>query len=73
MSDHETITLVGGPASGQQMQWDGGDMLEVAERPPCTFKNASAAFATLMATKHLYRRDPVERDVFRWQSGESAG
>lgn len=71
MSDFETITLVGGPASGQQMCWDGGDALEVAERPPVRLTSATPAFVELMITKHLYRRDPVERDVFRWQNEES--
>jgi len=67
MTDHENIHLIGGPAHGTEMVWDGGNIVEVAEKPPTTlFGNATEKFRELMVRRHRYQRDPVERDLFRY-------
>jgi len=68
MSDYEIITLINGPAHGTEMAWDGGNVVEVAEKPPTTlFGNATQKFRELMVKRHTYIRDPVQRDRFVWQ------
>lgn len=69
MPDYEIIRLVGGPANGREQAWDGGDFLEVVEVPPIRLTSATPAFRALLNTTHTYRRDPVERDLFRWVMG----
>lgn len=63
----ERITLIGGPHHNTDMKWDGGDYVTVQTQPPAPLlSNATKAFRDLMVTTHRYRRDPVERSLFRW-------
>lgn len=66
--DYEEIQLVGGPADGRLMPWDGGNYVTVQEQPPTTlFSNATEAFRKLMVKSHTYIRDPIQRDRFVYQ------
>lgn len=68
MSDYEEIQLVGGPADGRLMAWDGGNFVEIFEKPPTTLMSAATEkFRQLMVKKHIYHRDPVQRDRFVYQ------
>jgi len=63
MSDYEQIILVGGPADGRMMPWDGGDYVGVPA-PLSPFKispYASKAYKELLLKSHTYtyRRDGV--------------
>ena len=49
---YETIELVGGPAHGELRSWDGGNYLEVVEKPPFKVFEKSPIYFT----KHTYRR-----------------
>jgi len=67
MTDFERIRLVGGPHNNVDMKWDGGDYVTLTRPLPTTLlSNATKAFRDLMVTTHSYRRDPTQRDVFRW-------
>lgn len=65
--DYEEIQLVGGPADGRLMLWDGGNYVTVEETPTTLFSNATEAFRELMVKRHTYVRDPVQRDQFIYQ------
>lgn len=67
MSDYEEIQLVGGPADGRLMPWDGGNYVTVEEKPATLFSNATAPFRELMIRRHTYIRDPIQRDRFVFQ------
>lgn len=65
---YETITLVGGPCDGETRSWDGGNWLEVKEKPTTKlFGRATAAFREAMIRTHLYSRDAEDRSRFVYQ------
>lgn len=67
----ERITLKGGPADGQQMFHDGGDYVEIAEKPRFTLSlNYKRKANMLPIRKHQYRRDPENRDMFHHLKGD---
>ena len=57
MLDGERIRFRGGPLDGSGVDWDGGDFYEI----PLADTTAHEA------AKHLYRRNPEQRDTFEWQ------
>lgn len=66
--DFEEIQLVGGPADGRLMPWDGGNYVTIKEAPPTTlFGNATKEFRELMVKSHTYIRDPIQRGRFVYQ------
>lgn len=65
---HEVIHLVGGPADGQTLAWNGGDWLEQIERPAIKLSLVGKAIPeTVSYITHLYRRSSKDRTVFVWQ------
>lgn len=55
--DTETVFLVGGPADGDFITFDGGDWWEFEEAPPATLSNATPTIRELAIKQHTYKRD----------------
>lgn len=66
------VFLDGGPEHGKIVGWDGGDRMEVAERPEMRFSN----FAHPLAARNLtfkrgwYIRSSTRPQVMEWQGWE---
>lgn len=68
MSDYEEIQLVGGPADGRLMPWNGGNYVTVEEAPRSNvLPMATSALRELLKKTHTYIRDPMRRDQFVYQ------
>lgn len=66
MSDAEQITLLGGPSNGKQIDWDGGDFVEL---PACSVPVLRGDRP--IERIHVYRRAIYQRDTFTWQGVRS--
>lgn len=68
----EKVTLVGGPFDGQQIEWEGGDLIKMVIGTPLGFNRDGEAPANGSHQKQdmdqaLYRRSLVNAGMFVFQ------
>lgn len=62
------VMLYGGPADGQRIAWDGGDIIKLASRPSMvTVSGSPSDPGKPTMDDHTYRQSIKDRDVFVYQ------